>query len=172
VDYYLVAEIEQPVGSKGFVRVNPVSDFPEHLLKLKEVYLDFWGLKKLFLVEEVKQYRNKFLFKFCNFETIREYGVLTGRKMYLPAKDLVKLPDQHFFIHDLVGLRVYAGQENFGIIKDVLKMPANDVLVIETENGLEKMFPFVLEFIERIEPEKKRISLKISKDFFEDENED
>lgn len=169
MDYYLIAEIEQPAGRKGFIRINPLSDFPKHLLKLKEVYIDFWGLKKLFQVEEVKEFKKKFLLKFLNFDSLRDCRVLSGRKMYIDGKDLIKLPEKHFFIHDLIGLKVFGKQEILGVVKDVLKLPANDVMVIETKDGSEMMIPFVLQFIEKIEPEKREISLKVGKDFFETE---
>jgi ribosomal 30S subunit maturation factor RimM len=42
-------------------------------------------------------------------------------------------------------------------------------MVIETKDGSEMMIPFVLQFIEKIEPEKREISLKVGKDFFETE---
>lgn len=172
MDYFLIAEIGQNFGNQGFVWVKPVSDFPDRLLNLKEVYIDFWGYKKLFHIEEIKEQRNNFLFKFVHFNNVRDCSVLKGRRIFIDSKELNILPEKHFFIHDLIGLRVFIGHKKFGIIKDVLKLPANDVLVIANKDGSEKMLPFVLDFIEIIEPEKKKLSLKISKDFFEDENED
>jgi ribosomal 30S subunit maturation factor RimM len=60
-DFYLIAEIDQPAGYNGFVRIIPVSDFPDQFLKLKKVYLDFWGDKKKFIIEEVSSKKKQLL---------------------------------------------------------------------------------------------------------------
>lgn len=168
-DYYLIAKIEQLVGNNGYVRIKPISDYPERFHNLKNVYLDFWGDKKKFIVDEVSKHQNSYLLKFRNFESKRDSQVLVGREIFVNDKDVVKLPEDHFFIHDLIDVKVFIKREKFGVIKNVLKLPANDVLVVEQKDGTEKLIPFVLEFIEKFEPEKKRLSLKIEKGFFEDD---
>ena len=45
----------------------------------------------------------------------------------------------------------------FGMIKDVFNYPANDVYVIENENGEEILIPAALEFIEKFRSGKKII---------------
>ena len=170
-DFYLIAEIEGLVGKDGFVKINPLSDYPERFFNLKKVYLDFWGDKKTFIVTDVKKQKGSFLLKFKNFDSIRDSQVLVDRKIFIDDEEVVKLPENHFFIHDLVDVKVFIRDEKIGVVTDVLKLPANDVLVVQKEDGTEQLIPFVLEFIEKFQPEKKRLSLKIEKDFFEDENE-
>ncbi|MBT8382587.1 MAG: ribosome maturation factor RimM [Ignavibacteria bacterium] len=170
-DFYLIAEIEQPAGKSGFVRIIPVSDFPERFLKLKKVFLDFWGDKKPFAVSEVKKHQENFLLKFKNFNSIRDSQVLIGRKIFIDDRNVVRLPKNHFFIHDLIDVNVFIKDEKIGVVTDVLKLPANDVLVVKKNDSSEQLIPFVLEFIEKFQPKKKKLSLRIDKDFFEeDEN--
>jgi ribosomal 30S subunit maturation factor RimM len=57
--YFLIARIEQTFGKDGFVRLQSFSDFPERFLSLKKVYLDFWGDKKTFYVEDVKDVKGE-----------------------------------------------------------------------------------------------------------------
>ena len=59
-EFYLIAEIEELVGKDGFVKIAPISDYPERFYSLKEVYLDFWGDKKTFTVTEVKERKEVF----------------------------------------------------------------------------------------------------------------
>jgi 16S rRNA processing protein RimM len=170
-DFYLIAEIERAVGKDGFVKVNPISDFPDRFFKLKKVYLDFWGDKKSFIVSGVRKHRESFLFKFRNFNSDRDSQVLTGRKIFVDDENVVKLSENRFFIHDLIGVNVFVKDDEIGVITDVMQLPANDVLVVGKDDGTEQLIPFVLEFIEKFQPEKKRLSLKIEKDFLEeDEN--
>jgi 16S rRNA processing protein RimM len=169
-EFYLIAEIEELVGKDGFVKIAPISDYPERFYNLKEVYLDFWGDKKTFTVTEVKERKEVFLLKFKYFDSIRDSQVLIGRKIFVDEKEVVKLPENHFFVHDLIDVKVFIKDQEFGVVTDVLKLPAHDVLVVKKEDGTEQLIPFVLEFIEKYQPARKRLSLNVEKDFFEDEN--
>ena len=71
----------------------------------------------------------------------------------------------------MIDVKVFIKNEKIGVVRDILKLPANDVLVVKKDDGTEQLIPFVLELIDKFQPEKKRLSLKIEKDFFEDENE-
>jgi 16S rRNA processing protein RimM len=169
LDYYLVARVEQLYGKEGFVRLKLFSDFPERYLSLKEVFIDFWGDKKRFYVEDAKDVKGKIIIKFKNFNTPREINTLIGRDVYVSEDDVIDLPADHFFIHDLIGSEVFGGNERLGIITDVIKGKANDVLVISDEDGEEKMLPFVLNFIEKFDAASKKLILNISKEFFTDD---
>jgi 16S rRNA processing protein RimM len=169
LDYFLVARVEQIYGKDGFVRLNSFSDFPERYLILKKVYLDFWGDKKTFYVEDVKDIKGQFIIKFKRFDNPRDSQVLIGREIYINEDDVVSLPENNFFVYDLIGSEVIAGKERIGTITEILKTKANDVLVIMTDDGEEKLIPFVLNFIEKFDAAQKRLILNITKDFFEDD---
>ena len=168
MDYFLIARIEQIYGKGGFVRIKLFSDFHERYLSLKKVYVDFWGDKKIFYVEEVKNVKGEIIVKFKKFDNIRDSQVLIGREIYVDENDAVSLPENNFFVHDLIGSEVIAVNEKMGTITDILKTKANDVLVILTEDKEEKLMPFVLTYIEKFDAAQKRLILNITKDFFED----
>ena len=169
MEYFLIARIEQTFGKDGFVRLQPFSDFPERFFSLKKVYLDFWGNKKTFYVEDVKDVKGKIIIKFKKFDTLRDSQVLIDREVYVDEKDAVSLPENHFFVHDLVDSEVFMKTESIGIVSDVIKGKGNDVLVISTDKKKEILVPFVLNFIEKFDAAKKKLILNISKDFFEDD---
>jgi 16S rRNA processing protein RimM len=169
LDYFLIARIEQTYGKNGFVRIQSFSDFPERFFSLKKVYLDFWGDKKTFYVEYVKDVKGKIIIKFKNFDSLRDSQTLIDREVYVDEKNAVSLPENHFFMHDLIGSEVFVQSEKIGIVSDVIKGKGNDVLVISTEEKEEKLIPFVLNFIENFDAAKKKLVLNISKDFLEED---
>lgn len=169
MEYFLIATIEQFYGKDGFVKLKLYSDFPERYLNLKKVYIDFWGDKKSFYVEDVKDVNGKVVIKFEKFDSPRDSQLLINREIYVDEKDAVSLPENHFFTHDLIGSEVIADKERIGFITDVIKAKANDVLVILTDDKKEKLIPFVLNFIEKFDAAKKRLILNISKDFLEED---
>jgi 16S rRNA processing protein RimM len=168
LNYFLIARVEQIYGKDGFVRLKSFSDFPERYLSLKKVYIDFWGDKKIFYVEDIRDIKGRIIIKFKKFDNPRDSNVLIDRDLYVGEDDLVSLPSNYFFIHDLIGSEVIAGKEKIGTVADVLKGKANDVLVILSDDKEEKMMPFVLSYIEKFDAAQKRLILNITKDFFED----
>jgi 16S rRNA processing protein RimM len=171
LDYILIARIVQAFGKDGFVRVQSFSDFPERFFGLKKVYIDFWGDKKTFYVEDVKDVKGKFVIKFKSFDSFRDSQILMDREVYVDEKDAVSLPENNFFIHDLIDSEVFVMKKRIGVVSDVIKAKGNEVLVILTDEKKEILVPFVLNFIEKFDAAKKTLILNISQDFLED-NED
>jgi 16S rRNA processing protein RimM len=169
LEYILIARIEQAYGKDGFVRIHSFSDFLERFFSLKKVYIDFWGDKKIFYVEDVKDVNGKIIIKFKNFDDPRDIQVLIDREVYVNEKDAVSLPENHFFVHDLIDSEVFVKKERIGVVSDVIKGKANDVIVISTDEKKEILVPFVLNFIEKFDAAGKKLILNISKDFLEDD---
>ncbi len=169
MEYILIAKVEQVYGKDGYVKLRSFSDFPERFLSLKIVYIDFWGDKKTFSVEDIKDINGKIVIKFKRFDNTRDSQILIDRDVYVEENDSVSLPDNHFFVHDLIGSEVYVEDNIIGTVADVMKGKANDVLVISTNDEKEKLIPFVLNFIEKFDAQKKKLILNISKEFLEDD---
>ena len=127
---------------------------------MDEVFVDFWGDKKKLFVEEVIKQKKFFTLKFKNFDNGREADVFTGRDIYVEKKDVIELPAGSYFVHDLVGTKVFQGGKEIGVIDDVIQSPANDVIVIKGEKDKEILVPLVLKFIEKLDPENKKLVLK------------
>jgi 16S rRNA processing protein RimM len=168
-DFYLIATVTSVSGKKGAVKIISHSDYPERFLYLSKVYIDFFGEKKLFFVEKVRQHKNLFTLKFKNFNSDKDCEILVGKEIFVDEENLVRLPDNHFFIHDLIGSRVLKDDKELGVIKDVLQYPANDVYVIEDSTGKEILLPAVQEFIESFDNVKKILKLKAGEDLYEDD---
>ncbi len=169
MEYFLIAKVEQVYGKDGYVRLRSFSDFPERFLSLTKVYIDFWGAKITFYIEDVKDINGKIIIKFKRFDSTRDSQVLIDRDIYVEENQAVSLPDNHFFVHDLIGSEVTVEKKTIGFVTDVIKGKANDVLVISTNDNEEKLIPFVLNFIEKFDAAKKKLILNISKDFLEED---
>jgi 16S rRNA processing protein RimM len=169
LEYFLIARIEQTFGKDGFVRIQSFSDFPERFFSLKKVYVDFWGDKKSLYIEDVKDVKGKIIIKFKKFDSPRDSQILIDRELFVDEKDAVSLPENHFFVHDLIDSEVFVRKERIGVVSDVIKAKGNDVLVISTDEKKEILIPFVLTFIEKFDAAKKKLILNISKDFLEED---
>lgn len=168
-EYFLVAKIVSAEGDKGFLKIDSFSDSLERFSKLKKVCLDFWGEKKVFLLQSVKKKKENILIKFENFDDRESVGVLIGREIFIDDKDLLKLPKEHYFIHDIIGCKVIRNDAKFGEVTDIYSMPGNDVYVIRKTSGEEILIPAAHEFIESIDTLNKVLILKSGKDIYEDD---
>jgi ribosomal 30S subunit maturation factor RimM len=79
-EYFLVAKIVSAEGDKGFLKIDSFSDSLERFSKLKNVYLDFWGEKKKFLLQSVRNKKENILIKFKNFDDKESVGILKVKK--------------------------------------------------------------------------------------------
>lgn len=169
IEYYLIAKIVSAEGNKGFLKIDSFSDSPERYSKLKKVYVDFWGEKKIFSLQSVKRKKENILIKFKHFDDKQSVEVLIGREVFVDDKDLLKLPNGHYFIHDIIGSNVIRNGVEFGKVTDVYSLTSNDVYVIRKKNGEEILIPAVHEFIESIDTLNKVLILKSGENFYEDD---
>lgn len=114
----IVARILRPRGNKGEVAAELLTDFPERLTKLTEVYLDRSGatsgaepcltsVKACWLSQN---HKGQAVFHFEGSNSISEAEEFRGLDVLLPIEKRVKLPTGHYFVDDLVGCSVF---ENF-----------------------------------------------------------
>jgi len=167
--YILIARIVAVYGRDGFLRLNSFSDFPDRFKKLKTVSVEFYASFKQLKVEKVKYEGQDILMKFEKFDTDKDVEVLVGKDVYIPESEIVNLPANTYFIHDLIGSRVIFKGVELGTIEDVMVLPANDVYVIRKE-GKEVLVPAVSEFIESFSAEEKLMLLSENFPGYDDED--
>jgi 16S rRNA processing protein RimM len=96
---------------------------------------------------------------------INDVIMYKGDSVYINRDD-IKIDG--YFNEDIIGLSVISNNENKGIVKNILKNKAHDILFIE-DNGNNHMVPFVDEFIEKIDLEDKKIYIKEMKGLFDED---
>jgi 16S rRNA processing protein RimM len=115
--WVIVARILRPRGNKGEVAAQLLTDFPERLTKLTEVFLGASGravaeprltaLKACWLSQNHKG-QAVFHFEGCN--SISEAEKFRGLDVLLPIESRMTLSAGQYFLDDLVGCLVF---ENF-----------------------------------------------------------
>jgi len=168
-EYFLIAKIVSSEGNKGFLKIDSFADDPDRFYKLKKVFIDFWGEKKIFSLQSVLRKKENIFLKFKNFDDIHSIDVLIGKEIFVDKDNLQELPKGRYFIHDIIGCKVIRNDAEIGEVTDVYSLVANDVYVIRNTIGEEILIPAVSEFIESIDPAKKVMILKPGEDFYEDD---
>jgi 16S rRNA processing protein RimM len=168
-DLFLIAKIDSLYGKDGFVKIFSYSDFPKRFHKLDKVYIDFFGDKKEFYVEKVLEQKKGITLKFINFDNGKDAQILVGKDIFVDEEKVVRLPEGTYFVHDLLGSKVYRNNQSFGTLKDVFRSPANDVYVIENMRGEEILIPAIKDFIESFDRDKRILVIKPGDEIYDDD---
>lgn len=170
-NFFLIAEIKAVHGSNGLVLIDSFSDFSERFFKLKSVFIELFGLKKEFFVENVIEVGGRIALKFKNFNSAEDVRILIGKRIFVEEKNSIKLSKDTYFVHDLIGSEVFRNSKLIGHVEDVLAYPANDVYLIKDLAKKNIMIPAVKDFIKSFEPGKKILELVDDCDLlYDDEN--
>ena len=157
-----VGVITQTHGIKGEVKVFPTTDDVSRFKKLKEVIMNTGRERITMEIEGVKFFKQYAIVKFKGYDSINDIEKYKRAKLYVTRDHAVKLQKDEYFIADLVGLNVVTDEgEPFGKMKDVLATGANDVYVVEREDGTEVLLPAIRECVKAVDMEQGQITVHI-----------
>ena len=159
---YLVGTVLKPQGLKGEVKVGVITSFPEHFKKLKVLYIK---TKVDFEAYQVQQARvsAKFVFlKLDGISSIEDAEKLRSKEIYIKQDQLAVLKEGEYYIHDLVGIRVFDEQDNLiGQIEDVELAASNDNYVLLTQDGKSHLIPAIREIVKQVDIKNKRMTIHV-----------
>ena len=168
-DFYLIAKILS-AGKDGFVKVQLVPGLNINLDSIKFLFVDFWDQKKTIELEEILNFKQSVFLKFKNFDDEREVSVFIGRNIFVNADDFERVVSDVFLNQNLIGSKVFRGQDYLGTVKNYFETPANPVIEISKEDGTNFLIPYVDSVFEKIDTENKILIL--NSDFGIDDDED
>lgn len=157
MEYTIVGKLINSHGIKGEVKIYPLTDDVERFNYLKSAYL---GKDKIPVsIQGVKIHKGMALLKFKEFNDINEILKYKDEYLYVDEDNKVLLPDNHFFISDLISCKVFDMKNNYiGDIIDVLQGYSNDVYVIkDSMQNKEYLVPAVKAFIKDVNIKEKLI---------------
>jgi 16S rRNA processing protein RimM len=125
--------------------------------------------KKTFLhtkIEYVKKAGHRLGVKFEHIDDRKAAEVYAGGEIVCRFGLLPKKKSNEFYVFHLIGMKVVdSSGEVFGEVLDVLNLPANDVLVLNTPER-EVMVPFVKQIVKSVSLDEMVIVVDGIKDFF------
>ena len=161
-DLIVVGEVTKPHGLRGAMRVAPVTDFPDHLLTLRNVVVVDDRGGRTMAVEAAHQAGRFVVMKLAGIDTAEAAGRLRGAALGIPASEARPLPAGQFYVFQIVGLRVRTPEGRpMGEVADVLRTGSNDVYVVRSAEGRETLLPAVEGVIETIDVEAGEIVARV-----------
>jgi 16S rRNA processing protein RimM len=183
--WVLLARILRARGNKGEVAVELLTDFPERLKGMREVFLrDGAGETeprraevKAFWIDQ--NHRGQAVYHFEGCASISEAEKYRGMDVLIPFEQRVTLPAGKYFVSDLVGCSVFESAVEapvvssspcslagapalIGTVRDVQAtgedVAGTPLLVVETRGG-ELLIPLAEDICTRIDPVARRIDV-------------
>lgn len=157
-EYFEIGQIVNTFGIKGVVKVNYFTDDPLEFEKLKTILVE--KNKKLleFEIEEAKLHKNQVLLKLKGINDINEAEKYKGCYIKLPREKAKKLPENTYFIADLIGIDVFTDNgELLGKVDDIYNSGSADIYVIKNELGKQILLPGIKEVIKEIDVDNEKI---------------
>ena len=158
-EYFEIGQIVNTSGLKGLVKVNLFTDDITKIEEFDKVIIEKNKKQQEYEIEEVKYHKNQALIKFKGIDNIDEAEKLRNSYIKIHRDDEPELPEDTYYIVDLIGLEVFSDDERkLGILKDVYPIPSgeHDIYVVDTGDK-ELLLPAIGEVIMNIDIANKKI---------------
>ncbi len=142
-----IGKITKLQGLKGDVRVQYYCDEPEMLCEYGTLYL---GKEHAPVEPQRARYlkADVAVLKIKGVDTPEDAEKLIGKMLYFD-RESVELPEDTWFIQDIIGLEVYDADTGkcYGKVDDIYQNGTADVYSVKTPSGGQLMFPAIPEVL-------------------------
>jgi 16S rRNA processing protein RimM len=161
-----LARILRPRGLRGELAAEILTDFPERLPRLQEVWLaDGRSAPRRTQVRRCwlsTSRGGQAIFHFDGIENVEAAERLRGCEVQIPLEERVKLAPGNYYVGELIGCEVWEAGATaaMGAVRDVEFPGGVPLLAVETSEG-EVLVPLAQEFCIRIDVNSKRIDVAL-----------
>jgi 16S rRNA processing protein RimM len=161
-----LARILRPRGLRGELAAEILTDFPERLPSLREVWLaDGRSAPRRTKVKRCwlsTSRGGQVIFHFDGVENVEAAERLRGCEVQIPLEQRTKLDPGNYYVGELVGCEVWeaGAAAAMGTVRDVEFPGGVPLLAIDTSEG-EVLVPLAAEFCIRIDVNTKRIDVAL-----------
>lgn len=160
--YLELGQIVNVKGLKGEVKVNSFTDDNTKFERIPKVFIKRKETLTEYEIEKVGYNKNQVIIKFKNIDTVEEAEKLRNSYIVVDREIFGELPEGVYYIADLIGLDVFTeSNEYLGKVDDIFSTGSNDVYVVKSEAGKQKLLPGIDEVIKVIDIESGKIIVNL-----------
>lgn len=161
-EYLEVGQIVNTNGLKGLLKINPFTDDITRFERLKTIFIEHKKELLEFEIESVRYQKKQVLLKLKGIDTIEEAEKYREDYLKINRNREEKLPEDTYYIVDLIGLDVYTENgELLGKLDDIFYTGSNDVYVVKNSEGKQILLPAISDVIKNIDLEQKKIVVNL-----------
>jgi len=145
-EYLLVGKLRRPHGLAGEMLMEVATDFPERLRSGVEVFLG--GQHVAVTIAAVRQHAKGLLIQFEDVKDRELAGGYRNESVWVRTEDRPALAEGTYYHHQLLGCRVLDEEGRpMGELVEIIETGANDVYVVQAENGDETLLPVIKDVV-------------------------
>lgn len=161
-EYITVARVSKPHGCHGEMRVWPLTDFPDRFFSMRRVMVEKGADCREMEVEGVRRHGSSVLMKLAGVDDPETARTYQGARLVVTRDELVPLPEDNYYVFDLVGLKVCTGEgRELGVLTDVIRTAAHDVWVVDRPGGRPLLIPALKRVVRRVDPPRGRVEVDL-----------
>jgi 16S rRNA processing protein RimM len=178
--FVTIARVVKTQGRKGEVAATVLTDFPErfetrrNLFALcetvagrsKDASSASTAPRRALQLEDHWFHKGLVVLKFAGVDSISDAETLVGCEIQIPASQRAELGSDEFYVSDLVGCMVTDQGREIGRVKDV-QFGSGEAPLLVVEGEKELLIPFAAAYIEKIDLEQKRVSMRLPEGLLE-----
>ncbi|MDO5689733.1 MAG: ribosome maturation factor RimM [Tissierellia bacterium] len=151
MDWIKVGQIVNTYGIKGELKLFPLTFDPDRFNQGGKYRIE--GMEESISITHARPLKNLVVIRLEGYDDINQVIPFKGKYLYVSEGSLLPLPEDTYYIHDLVGLEVYEGERQLGRLAEVIEGSANDIYRIENLDNKSFLVPAVREFIKEVDLE-------------------
>lgn len=145
----LMGKVVNVVGLKGELKIYSYTDRNERFEELDQIWLD----DKVHAIENVRYQNKVVILKLEGINDRNKAEEQRNKNVYIEETDLQQLPEDTYYVRDLIGISVVTEDGELGIITDVIQNSAQDLYEVKTAEGRKVYIPVVKEFVTEVDVE-------------------
>ncbi len=158
-DRLAIGVIVAPHGTRGEVRMQVWTHFPEHIQDLKTVFLGDEDRPRR--LRGVRMSGGRPVLSLQGVTSREDANELRGTIVRIAREQASPLEEGEFYHFELIGLDVFLEDgERVGTLTDIIETGANDVYVVTDDEGKEQLFPALTEVVPNIDMEQRKIIVR------------
>lgn len=153
-----IGQVVNVAGLKGELKVYHYSDYKERFEELTEIYLE----NVRYQISGVRYMKEMVILKLSGIDDRTAAEKHKGESVYIDKADIRVLPEDTYYIFDMIGLSVIDENETVvGILSDVIQNSNQDLYEVERENKSKFLIPAVDEFILKIDMNSRTMTVRL-----------
>jgi 16S rRNA processing protein RimM len=186
-EFVTVARVVKTQGRIGEVAATLLTDFPERFATRKKLFalrdaaqdkakpkvekLSSAGpagavQRRELQLEEHWFHKGMVVFKFAGVDSITDAEALIGCEIQIPRSERAELAADEIYVSDLVGCMVTDAGREIGQVRDV-QFSGGEAPLLVVQGEKEYLVPFAAAYLEKIDIEHKRLSMKLPEGMLE-----
>jgi 16S rRNA processing protein RimM len=174
IEYLEIGKIANSHGTRGELKVIPLTDDLARYCELEWVYIgnhDINDIKGKYNIENVRITRNNVIIKLKEINDMNGAQSLKGLFIKVDREHAVKLPEDTFFVCDLIGCGVYdeSSGAKLGVLNNIIKTGGNDVYEIKTLGKKDILLPALKSIVKKVQVEENKIWVLLPEGLVDDD---